>query len=530
MLEEDYVALEKQTAIGQSNVEENKTHTVASQVVREIVIPEIEKEVNQGQNFAPLRQMFYSMILASWYKIALKDALLNQVYSNKGKTAGVLSDDPAVKDKIYQQYLQAYKKGVFNYIKEEMDAVSQQPMPRKYFSGGLAPDLGVWKILERAPTPSSGDDLSPGGDMAMATVNVAKSGATAGAQGTGSSNAGAAVKGLMTALKDGAVIEANDTGSWVTINLTPGVISSVRKLLAIVNPVASLAEGELKADEVAGIQEKLKKLFGTQVTVAKGGKSLSFETPLSAEMAKQQFDLAMKAGVPDRAWIGILEFNMAAYSFAAEPSSILNMILGLVLSFLSAKDFFKAYVELSSNQNAEEPNNVYLEFIKHNARVTPREDGNEGSVVTLPRPKEKPISEEDWTGMMDALIGVLEVSGANEYAVAKGTNELVITTSMVKSEIDRKISDMAMDGVTGARVQTGDPLGGIDLNAKNMGLDIAKDGKGIQMKFDPAMVAEFQKGNFSGVEGIILRIVPIQSPLPMLGLETSPAEGALAKG
>ncbi|NTV29284.1 MAG: hypothetical protein HGA80_04300 [Candidatus Omnitrophica bacterium] len=72
--------------------------------------------------------------------------------------------------------------------------------------------------------------------------------------------------------------------------------------------------------------------------------------------------------------------------------------------------------------------------------------------------------------------------------------------------------------------------GGIDLNAKNMGLDVAKDGKGIEMKFDPAMVAEFQKGNFAGVEGIILRIVPIQSPLPILGLETSRTEGALAKG
>ncbi len=110
---------------------------IARQVIRDVVIPEIEKEVNEGQNFAMLRQMFYSMILASWYKLALKDALLNQVYSNQAKTSGVLSDDPAVKDKIYTQYLEAYKKGVFNYIKEDMDAVSQQPVPRKYFSGGL---------------------------------------------------------------------------------------------------------------------------------------------------------------------------------------------------------------------------------------------------------------------------------------------------------------------------------------------------------------------------------------------------------
>ncbi len=71
--------------------------------------------------------------------------------------------------------------------------------------------------------------------------------------------------------------------------------------------------------------------------------------------------------------------------------------------------------------------------------------------------------------------------------------------------------------------------GGIDLNSKNMSLDVAKDGQGIEMKFDPAMVAEFQKGNFTGVEGVILRIVPIQSPLLILGLETN-QEDKFVKG
>ena len=38
---------------------------------------------------------------------------------------------------IYQQYLKAFKKGVYNYIKEEPDPISGQAMPRKYFSGGV---------------------------------------------------------------------------------------------------------------------------------------------------------------------------------------------------------------------------------------------------------------------------------------------------------------------------------------------------------------------------------------------------------
>ena len=66
--------------------------------------------------------------------------------------------------------------------------------------------------------------------------------------------------------------------------------------------------------------------------------------------------------------------------------------------------------------------------------------------------------------------------------------------------------------------------------ARNMGLEVARDGKGVDMKFDPAMVAEFQKGDFTGVEGIILRIVPLQSPFQVLGMEASPAHNELAQG
>ena len=39
---------------------------------------------------------------------------------------------------IYQQYLKAFKKGVYNYIKEDQDPLTQQVIPRKYFSGGVS--------------------------------------------------------------------------------------------------------------------------------------------------------------------------------------------------------------------------------------------------------------------------------------------------------------------------------------------------------------------------------------------------------
>ncbi|MBF0512123.1 MAG: hypothetical protein HQL13_07345 [Candidatus Omnitrophica bacterium] len=140
----------------------------SSNIIQSIIIPELEKEVNTARNFAALRQMFYSMILATWYKQALHDALLNQVYSNKGKTAGVQAQDPFMKEKIYEQYLKAYKKGVFNYIKEDVDPVSKEMTPHKYFSGGV---VGKILKLDRA-IPTQQDQISPDGPMGVVTTGL----------------------------------------------------------------------------------------------------------------------------------------------------------------------------------------------------------------------------------------------------------------------------------------------------------------------------------------------------------------------
>ncbi|HLD88384.1 MAG TPA: hypothetical protein VI955_03610, partial [Candidatus Omnitrophota bacterium] len=76
------------------------------------------------------------MILATWYKKALKESLLGQVYADKAKVKGV-DQDPKANEQIYQQYLKAFKKGVYNYIKEDTDKYTNQTIPRKYFSGGF---------------------------------------------------------------------------------------------------------------------------------------------------------------------------------------------------------------------------------------------------------------------------------------------------------------------------------------------------------------------------------------------------------
>ncbi len=132
MLEEDYLALSRHVIPAPSQI-----HSVGSQIIKEIILPELEREVNTGKNFANLRQIFNSLILASWYKKNLKNALLNQVYSDHNKIKGIDLKDQTIKEQIYQRYLQAYKKGVFNYIKEDINASQGTNIPRKYFSGGV---------------------------------------------------------------------------------------------------------------------------------------------------------------------------------------------------------------------------------------------------------------------------------------------------------------------------------------------------------------------------------------------------------
>jgi len=145
MLEQDYLSLEKHEGIQSVQPQAKDTNQLGSQVVREIVIPELTREVNENRNFVKLRQVYNSLILATWYKKKIKDSILEQVYADKNKVAGVNVDDPKEKGRIYQKYLRAFKKGVFNYIKEDVDPGTQETIPRKYFSGGA-----VFGNLDRA--------------------------------------------------------------------------------------------------------------------------------------------------------------------------------------------------------------------------------------------------------------------------------------------------------------------------------------------------------------------------------------------
>jgi len=163
MLEEDYLALaqnmknEKLGTTKQKEEDVKAISNVSSLIAKEILIPAIEKEINENKNFAQLRQIYASMILAAWYKKTLKDNLLNKVYSDQKKIAGVDVDDPAIKEKIYQQYIDAFKTGVYSMIKEDNDQYMGKVIPRKYFSGGFNGNHVIEQVQTRTDPAARSD-------------------------------------------------------------------------------------------------------------------------------------------------------------------------------------------------------------------------------------------------------------------------------------------------------------------------------------------------------------------------------------
>ncbi len=170
MLESDYLAMGNAVGVGGDLVSSQKradiksapTQNMTQDIIRQIILPALEKEVNEGASFAPLRQVYNSLILATWYKRRIKESLLGKVYVDQHKVIGLACTDvktcaPAP-EQTWQLYVEAFKKGVYNFIKDEKDPLSGDVVPKKYFSGGLNMDMSMLTLTQDAPLVPEGID------------------------------------------------------------------------------------------------------------------------------------------------------------------------------------------------------------------------------------------------------------------------------------------------------------------------------------------------------------------------------------
>ncbi len=81
MLEEDYLARAQERFIVRTP-RPNTNTALSTELMRELIIPAIEEEVNQGRTFATLRQIYGAMVLSVWFKNHLKESLLTRGYAD----------------------------------------------------------------------------------------------------------------------------------------------------------------------------------------------------------------------------------------------------------------------------------------------------------------------------------------------------------------------------------------------------------------------------------------------------------------
>jgi len=161
MTEEDYLATQ------QNNIGAHASPVITggacpspTESFKKYIVPIIEKEVNTGKHFAHLRQVYRAIILAGWFKKKLKDTILSQVYFDQKKTKGAENNDPALKEKIYNEYVKAFNQGVYKVIQREK--VKSQNFSggykierRQYFSGGA--NLGATSAVAQVTPATIGE-------------------------------------------------------------------------------------------------------------------------------------------------------------------------------------------------------------------------------------------------------------------------------------------------------------------------------------------------------------------------------------
>lgn len=140
MLEQDYL---KDSATYKFDDPRLKTlNEYSSQLIRDLIIPKLTKEVNTSKRYAPLRQVYYSLILAQWFKARFygKGGLYSWLI-DKENLRGLTSVTHWNKTTYFKEYQKSFKDGEYN-LKEPIYTPYGQTV-RSYFSGGLSLSIPI---------------------------------------------------------------------------------------------------------------------------------------------------------------------------------------------------------------------------------------------------------------------------------------------------------------------------------------------------------------------------------------------------
>ncbi len=155
MLEQDY--LKGSSTYSFKDPREKELNEYSSQIIREKILPKLIKEVNSAKRYAPLRQVYYSLILSQWFKArnVNKNTKYSRLIDRKG-LSNLQAKIPYSVDTYFTAYKENFERGEYN--AQEPIYTSHGQVIRRYFSGGITniapvvPNLGQPTLVNSTGT------------------------------------------------------------------------------------------------------------------------------------------------------------------------------------------------------------------------------------------------------------------------------------------------------------------------------------------------------------------------------------------
>jgi hypothetical protein len=129
MLEQDY--LKDAPAYHLSDPRLKEINSFSSELLRELILPKLTRQVNASKRYAALRQVYYSLILAQWFK---SHHATGQEIDQKDLT-GLVSGQPWSRTTYYKAYRTSFSNG--EYTKQDEVRTTSGISIRTYTSGGI---------------------------------------------------------------------------------------------------------------------------------------------------------------------------------------------------------------------------------------------------------------------------------------------------------------------------------------------------------------------------------------------------------
>ncbi len=148
LLEEDYLKSSQLSAVSSQQYEFNdprlkELNQYSTQLIRELILPKLTQKVNSSKDYANLRQVYFSLILARWFKETFSpqsivhspqnDSYIKMIDSHN--LTNLTSKQAWDKTTYFNAYQKSFKEGEYN-LSEPIYTPTGQVI-RRYMSGGI---------------------------------------------------------------------------------------------------------------------------------------------------------------------------------------------------------------------------------------------------------------------------------------------------------------------------------------------------------------------------------------------------------